>query len=1485
LKRKKQKRFISWLLAMLLVLNVFLPAVNVQADEPGAPAENVITISSDGDVASPSDATKPETPEEEEDGDTDVPLGTPSEGTKKDPVSASPPPVAAPLNIEPLASVLSLLTYEATVKVDGNTFQPDAEMTFPDGKDISIEFEFDPFPVSVDGGTGVVNPGDTAIINMGKGLRIPIEPLSIPLLAPGNIPVGTAVLSTNGSGEVVANISFQWDWGNQAGQVNENTPAISVGFNANLKYDESKADEEDGKKFITVLDKKFYVKEPVAPTTYEINKKDGEINWVTKTIEWEVEVTAEKSGQPVNLDGVTFSDNLTNVGEYLTGSFKVGATGGTLTGTTPDQTAPLIYNFPNNTMSPQTIKFETKIKDEDFYLNTSKTITNTAQVLKDSKVEHSDSGTATLIAKRWIIKSGKPNTPQSGEIYDPTNRTITWTIIANTAGVGLNNVKITDSIPSGLTVTSATWYKGDTSDTSEESSLWTDPQGITAVNNIYDLGNITTPVKLVIVTSVPDDSSTTESKPYNNTASITWDGLGTHGPIDSETVGIGIGYNPITKSGQRIGSNTDRNIKWTVTIDPKGQNFGSDIKVYDLLVYGGNDITGTVDGLPAGIALNNLTQRRNQKFVTGSFDATLGNPNFVTVHTLSQGGVAVADLIEFSVESDKKNTFTFNSQVVNPAVFAKNGSETVTNTASLFRGTTKLNSASANVPYNTKLLNKEILNGNEANKQGPDANNIGTAANGFDHVNKTAIFRISVNSDSLNLTGGNIDSGPVKVTDTLPSGWVFDTSFNNKGYKIIEGTGGNDSIIATSTEVTGNDPVAVFSPDPAMASEVTFTFTTLDKPYVILVKANLTEEKYKELLTANNPNTPHLNTATLRVDKWDLTKTDTQNVTVNTKVLDKKFVFNDTNATLTWTVEYNPFGLDISENMTPVFIEDTLSEGIELRINSDGKPLWQSGVQTNFTLTELTVGADGSIPANGTPVPLSDDIITYNAATRTLKFKVPDITKAYRLTYITDITLESNGPVNNSVKLTGSEVDGDATNVSHPVIYKDGWANLQKGGSVEITKVDGSSTAILPGAQFTLYNGTTVIRQGVTGSDGKLKLRAVPIGTYTLKETEAPDNYKPDVKTYQVVVREEGSTVVTSIDGGSNTITVENFQSNTVGDLTIRKTIAGNGAKIEDSFVFTVTFNVAGRYPYMGDGIPSGTIASGETISLKGGQSVTIYNIPNTATYSVTEADYSGNGYDKPAITGDGATGTIGAGKTVTFTNTKILPGSLVISKTVLGSGADKTKKFNFTVTFNAEGSYSYSGAGVPNGTIKSGDTIALADGESITIIGLAPGTTYKVTEADYTSQRYSTASTNAEGTIISDSGITAAFTNTYRRPSSGGGGGNGGGNPKPPTNPTPTPPTPTPTPEPVNPGEVPQGYLQGPDGNYYTPQQLYDIFGQIPLGFMVGPNGMLVPLGGLPKTSDDVSRSVVVFGLLSISALLGMAVSVNNLRKKHSDE
>ena len=175
------------------------------------------------------------------------------------------------------------------------------------------------------------------------------------------------------------------------------------------------------------------------------------------------------------------------------------------------------------------------------------------------------------------------------------------------------------------------------------------------------------------------------------------------------------------------------------------------------------------------------------------------------------------------------------------------------------------------------------------------------------------------------------------------------------------------------------------------------------------------------------------------------------------------------------------------------------------------------------------------------------------------------------------------------------------------------------------------------------------------------------------------------------------------------------------------------------------------------------------------------HDLPNDLEYTVAEKDYSSDGYTTSST---GATGKIVADETskVVFTNTKYLPGSLTIRKTVDGNGGDQKKSFEFTVTFSGSGagdSYSYTGAGgAPSGTIQGGSgTLSLAHGQSVTFTGLPKDLAYIVTEADYSTEGYTTSSTGATGTILSGGQRIAAFTNTRRISSSRSDDDDGGGN------------------------------------------------------------------------------------------------------------
>lgn len=102
--------------------------------------------------------------------------------------------------------------------------------------------------------------------------------------------------------------------------------------------------------------------------------------------------------------------------------------------------------------------------------------------------------------------------------------------------------------------------------------------------------------------------------------------------------------------------------------------------------------------------------------------------------------------------------------------------------------------------------------------------------------------------------------------------------------------------------------------------------------------------------------------------------------------------------------------------------------------------------------------------------------------------------------------------------------------------------------------------------------------------------------------------------------------------------------------------------------------------------------------------------------------------------------------------------GSLTISKTVIGSGGDTSKDFTFKVSFDKDGSFNYIGS--KTGTIRSGDSITLRHGQSITILELPVGVNYTVTEVEANLDGYTTTSTGAKGKTI-DGTVTASFTNS----------------------------------------------------------------------------------------------------------------------------
>ena len=278
----------------------------------------------------------------------------------------------------------------------------------------------------------------------------------------------------------------------------------------------------------------------------------------------------------------------------------------------------------------------------------------------------------------------------------------------------------------------------------------------------------------------------------------------------------------------------------------------------------------------------------------------------------------------------------------------------------------------------------------------------------------------------------------------------------------------------------------------------------------------------------------------------------------------------------------------------------------------------------------------------------------------------------------------TNGQVTDAAAGTVAPSVPDAT-----VSFDAGSATVdgfQKQVSVALGGVTWPSVGIYT-YDVTQKAGTTA---GVTYSDVTAKL----------KVTVARDDATGEYYTAFVTL-----SLADDNNDGQTDVKTANFENTySAGSLSVTKNVTGNLGDREKYFAITVTLTgeagktYADSYPVTGgsklvDGAAdaaAATISVGTpaTFYLKHGETLTIANLPYGVTYTVTEADYTSEGYDEEDIVySDDANKKIdSATDTVTITNTKgttvdtgvvldSLPYILLIAVAVVGVVAFTAKK------------------------------------------------------------------------------------------------------------------------------------------------------------------------------------------------------------------
>jgi|GEM_PF-658758 len=1151
-------------------------------------------------------------------------------------------------------------------------------------------------------------------------------------------------------------------------------------------------------------------------------------------VEWKADVSASDRDDvtiPVPLDGMKFSNDLTTVGEYVENSFKVLDTRGNPVSATPIYSeGKLSYIFPAEFGDKATVTYKTWVPKEKYYYEYRDidwgyhlVIHNFAQLYDSKNQEVANSKKAYPEDNGWGVGI-KPDWIQASASYDHPNETITWKVTVNQYNKkGLKDFTITNALPSGLEFTSATWQTWVDGTASEVQSIIPDE------NSVYSFGELNGKVELVIKSKVISGSELRIDPRAN------WE-LDTPGGIQNNDVITGLRPVAVTDEAiVTIGAHTftkspsitmeDFNlgaVTWTVSLTP--QYALPSAAVYDVLVHGGDlnildnavDETGEVSKETIAKIKANVTNAAQlwKKYHKGTLKG-VNNASGLTLKAipLTVNGEVVADLIKVTgYTTDKATSFSFRALETDPSFLFKqdiNVGKGKSNRALLFDGEA-VKSAQNAANLHVRMLNKDMLFASTPLKAGgaPEnvtPNNVGSyirndsneawTISAYDQATKTITFRLGVNMPGYNTEemakdGGSRVISNIKLVDTLPEGWEFIPFSEGKDFELWKSYSDNGG----GTEYgVKNDARTIIEPGTDahvvnfshIGNVGTFTFSKLESPYVILVKArpsNAALETYLEEYITNGTSKQVLyNKADLHMT-WggeEKVVTEQRKIIVPVQALGKS-VTKPVPGVLEWTVNYYP-----PYNMeNGVYLQDTMGAGMNLRYDENGKLVLTA---PSMAVYRAKLTASGALERDGEALNLSDPNSEVQAeampganGTTILTFKMTDPNQFYQFVYQTEVdpsVAKAGDKMGNEVKLMGDDKLKSVSAKSESTLDNSDVAGSSISNALlPLKKVDPDGNP-LQGVRFTLYkksDGTTAA-EGTTDSGGKLNLLFPDPGYYELKETYIDTNtWLPTTRIYQVYV---GNTPGKPIWVDGVKVTTDAplvVPTPAKGKLTISNKVEGNGGDKNKEFEFTVIFDGEGKdesYAYTGIGVTSGSLKSGDTIRLKHGEQITFPILPKGLEYTVIESDYTADGYTTNWPDRTSADTIIKDGTHLAeFINTRMVYGGLLIGETVVGNGADKNKDFEFTVQFpdaSAGKAYAYIKSDNTKGTIKSGDTITLKHGETIAIEGIPSGDRYSVTQTDYSGEDYTTdpASRTHSGTIVEKEIAEARFVNAKYLP------------------------------------------------------------------------------------------------------------------------
>ena len=568
-------------------------------------------------------------------------------------------------------------------------------------------------------------------------------------------------------------------------------------------------------------------------------------------------------------------------------------------------------------------------------------------------------------------------------------------------------------------------------------------------------------------------------------------------------------------------------------------------------------------------------------------------------YELLKNGKVVGHIVEINLvpkinlAPGKENTVKLKTRIVDiDTVFSEhenNKSAIVYNFMVLTQGNVRIQEKKSTYKYKPRMIRKDTLTSSAAIRLETDKSiavvndelknkiNLNYTGGklqdkyGFNPHTKSIVYRISVNASKVYDPLGEF--GKFVVEDNLQPGFKFvpiakDENGVDQYFLIYKGKPllkDATSITDATVEAVGSHLTSADLVTNNITSEATVVdgkttgykigFERIDGPYVILMKAELTDQSpnykyYNQRKDYDNEVSLSLEGSTLKPFKYkNMTYVDLRFLQKSAShAKDSKNQNGGNNFYLeepvVWTIDYMPNKKFVDDGKK-VKIIDTMDASTSLpyrnkialrKENGTDKLIFEGSnykiVKGSFKRYEDQDRIDFIEEEEITEG--LDKIFTYDTDSKSLIINIPDKKSGYRISYITDFTdkMEKGKSVGNKIdlyegneKLTGHYGVGGIANVysdsymtAYGVLYDLPYNRLS------ITKVNAQGVK-LSGAVFKLKklgeggNPDTVIGTDATDINGQTKFNIQDDGDYILTEETAPTGYFKENLSYKIRVK------------------------------------------------------------------------------------------------------------------------------------------------------------------------------------------------------------------------------------------------------------------------------------------------------------------------------------------------------------------------------